>query len=498
MTPRISKLFLCLALTLLALPAVGQQSPETTEKPEAQGFSAAEEELLRAADDIAIEVARIRGLEVKGPIDKGIKRRDELRAVLISKLAEQVSDAEVAAEGDVFARLGLIPEDLDYKQMLLDVLTEQIAGFYDQATKELYIMQGIPLVLQRPAMAHELFHAIQDQHFDILDLQGPFTSTENGDFAMARAALIEGDATVVMFDFSLYEAGQLPQPGKTSVVDIPMAAGVLKQLSFDDLGAIEQMMGGSEMGMTTESVEDSALARAPRIFRELLMFPYFAGMRFIVSMRTQRTWEDVNEIYLDPPVSTEQIMHPQKYVDQDVPIFIDYAPGSKLKTWEKIYDTVMGEFQMYLYLRHHLEGLDDFSASDAAEGWDGDRLMAWRKDGDIMLAHMSAWDSDSDALEFFEATVRTLEKRFPDADREAMSGRFGQSECFLNDGERLYVERWGDLVLVVEGAPSELDEEGHETNPTLYHIREEAFSTLKRVPYSEHIKNAQLLKDREK
>src|SRR5690606_12199035 len=139
------------------------------------------------------------------------KERDQLRSVLLNKLSEEVSDDQISAEGKVYQRLGLVPADLDYKKVLLDVLTEQIAGFYDQTTKELYVMRGIPMTLQRPAMAHELFHAIQDQHFDIQKLQDPFSTIENGDYALARSALLEGDATIVMFDFSLYESGNLPQ-----------------------------------------------------------------------------------------------------------------------------------------------------------------------------------------------------------------------------------------------------------------------------------------------
>ena len=145
-----------------------------------------EKSLLAATDEIAAQVANVRGLAVKSKVKRGIKKRDELRRTLIEKLAEDVSDDDIAGEGKILKRLGLIPADMDYKKVLLDVLTEQIAGFYDQGSKELYIMVGIPLSLQRPAMAHEIFHALQDQHFDILSLQEPFTTTEHGDFMLFK------------------------------------------------------------------------------------------------------------------------------------------------------------------------------------------------------------------------------------------------------------------------------------------------------------------------
>lgn len=481
--------FVALVVTFLCMGGFAFAQEQEPDK----GFSEAEQDLLDTAAQIAAEVAQIRGLELKSPIKKGIKRRDELRNVLVTKLAEEVSDREIEAEGKVFARLGLIPQDLDYKKMLLDVLTEQIAGFYDQKTKELYIMQGIPLNLQRPAMAHELFHGIQDQHFDILSLQAPFSSTENGDFALARSALIEGDATIVMFDFSLYESGTLPQPDKTSVVDIPMVAGMLKKLSFDDLTAIESMMGGAA-GMNSDGVAGSALAQAPAIFRELLMFPYFAGMRFVVMMRIQKAWSDVDAIYENPPVSTEQILHPEKYLAGDMPVFLRYNPSARVlgEAWSPIYDTVMGEFQMRLYLKTHLSEQEGSDYSEAATGWNGDRLLAWEHDDRVMLSHLTAWDSVKDAEEYYQAMVETYDVRYPGATVEANSGKFGESTCLLrsDDSERIYVERWGDLVLVIEGAPSSLNENGKETDPTLYMMRKQAFSTLERVPYERYISEA--------
>ncbi len=485
----IVSLAVMLAIAAFAAPVSGQQQEERLD----QGFTKEEQELLDTAVEIAEQVAEIRGLELKAPIKKGIKRRDELRDVLITKLAEEVSDDQIAAEGEVFARLGLIPEDLDYKKMLLDVLTEQIAGFYDQKTKELYVMQGIPLVLQRPAMAHELFHGIQDQHFDILSLQAPFSSTENGDFALARSALIEGDATVVMFDFSLYESGTLPQPGKTSVVDIPLVAGMLKRLNFDDLTAIESMMGGAP-GMGSESVAESALGKAPAIFRELLMFPYFAGMRFIVMMRIQKSWDAIDAIYDNPPVSTEQILHPERYVAGDSPVFLRYAPQKDVLSdqWKSIYDTVMGEFQVHLYLKKHLAEVEGADPSSASMGWDGDRLLAWERNDRVLLSHLSVWDSEEEASEYYDAVVQTFGVRFPTASVENAEGKYGESTCLLREkaNERVYVERWGDLVLVIEGAPSRLDEQGRETDPTLFMMRDQAFSTLERVDYDRYIEQA--------
>lgn len=468
-------------------PPVAPTEPPATQPGDSEGLS--EEALLQAADEIAQKVGEIRGLEVKAPVKKGIKQREELRAVLIQKLDEQVSDAEIEAEAAVFKRLGVIPADLDYKKILLDVLTEQIAGFYDQHSKELYIMQGIPLSMQRPAMAHELFHAIQDQHFDILALQRPFKTTENSDFALARSALLEGDATVLMFDFEMYESGQLPAGDRTSLIDIPFAANMLRQLDFNTLMNQNSVFGS--LGGAGFSVGDSALAKAPAIFRESLVFPYFAGMRFIVIARNQRTWADVDQIYANPPISTEQILHPERYFEGDEPEWLTFDARAGLPGWTQIYDSVIGEFQFLQFFRAHPH--DGVDPGAAAMGWDGDRVFAFQNPDRTRtaLVSLSSWDSIGEAREFYDAVVKVSRQRYPSAVVHNAAAGHGQSTCFVigaeNSRERLYLEQWGDLVLYVEGTPSELDADGKELNPSTHIVREQVFKTLKRRPLRDEI-----------
>src|SRR5690554_4726481 len=245
----------------LLLPSAFAQSATEKSAPKAKTDAAkktgnnplsSEHTLLLQAEEISETVGQIRGLKLKHSFTKGVKNRDELRAVLLEKLDDDVSDIEIENESNVFKRLGIFGPEVNYKKMMIDMLTEQIAGFYDQQEKELYIMEGIPLDLQRPAMAHEIFHAIQDQHFDIGKMLSPFSNDENGDFALARMALIEGDATVLMIDFSLYESGMLPQEGANGIADIPMLAAMIMELGFGDVSAMEQMLPTAPGGEATE------------------------------------------------------------------------------------------------------------------------------------------------------------------------------------------------------------------------------------------------------
>lgn len=465
------------------------------------GEAASAEALLAEAAEIADQVAEIRGLMLKREIDKGVRNRDELRKLLITKLAEQVTDAEITHEAMVFKKLGLMPQDLDYKEMLLDVLTEQIAGFYDQETKELYIMQGIPLSLQRPAMAHEIFHAIQDQHFDIKRMVEPISSRENGDFSLARTALIEGDASLVMIDFALYESGVLPQDNVRSIVDIPMMVNMLRQLSITELGALEQMVPQETVaeaapGFDPSNLSDTSLAKAPRIVRHLLIFPYFGGMKFVIDARAGHSWSRINAIYDNPPVSTEQILHPERYFAGDDPVHLSFDPGPVLDDAQPVYDSVFGELQMRLFLEEHLvdpgsEEAPPVDIDEAVMGWDGDRILAYTTDDgdDVALTHLSAWDTFADAREYFDAMGEVIGRRFPEATVTRSQGRHGESICLTTmrggERERVYLERWGDLVLYISGSPSALDARNRETDPTTFVLREQIWQTVERRPFAD-------------
>ncbi|MFB6374168.1 MAG: hypothetical protein ABEN55_13890, partial [Bradymonadaceae bacterium] len=370
---------------------------------------------------------------------------------------------------------------------------------------------GIPLDLQRPAMAHEIFHAIQDQHFDLTRMLEPFSSREHGDFQLARSALIEGDATVLMIDFSLYEKNTLPKDNVRSIVDIPMMANMLKKLDYDQLGALESLGGKSGMGGTDEKsgggeaaeksggtptdLFDSALSEAPSIIRRVLIFPYLAGMRFVIALRSGRSWEEFNRVYDRPPVSTEQILHPQRYANRDEPVMLAYEAEGVLTNYDRISDTVLGEFQMRLFLEHYLTGKEapetDIDPNAATRGWDGDRLLAFRrsKDRPPLLAHLSVWDSRRDAREYYEALTTVAGQRFPDASTRTASGKYGESICYRSTArdraERVYLEQWGDAVLHIEGAPTSLNESGEETDATTYRLRDRIWESLDRRPFRE-------------
>ncbi len=492
----IRRLLLALLASLFLLSSAqvaAEESPSGGEASEIEKDS--EHRLLKAASSIGSRVAEIRGLELKESIQKGVKDRDQLRDMLIERFHEEVPDADFEAESLVYRRLGLFDDDLDYRELMLDLLTEQIAGFYDQDATELYIMEGLPESVQKTTMAHEIFHAIQDQHFDIGALLAPFDSRENADFALARMALIEGDAMAVMVDYELYEREVLPQNRARSFIDIPMMASMLLELlDLNTLEAMESLEPPNAMDIGADplpSLGDSVLGNAPPIIRDTLLFPYVEGMRFVVHARSGRTWAEFDQIYTNAPVSTSQILHPERYFDGDEPLDIRFDAGQALSDYEQIYDTTFGEMKFRSWLGTHLEAITDAPAADEiASGWDGDRIHAYRASGEqeAIVVQLSTWRSEDEARAFAETLERILRFRH-DATTAHHVGTHGESWCMRpgsqEEGERHFIERWGEMVLYIEGAPSRLDEQSHETDSTIWHIRDDVWDTHRRVPFRE-------------
>ncbi len=467
--------------TLMALPAQahGPKGPLPDKAPTTR--------LIKDAGAIAKGLGTSRELGPTGPIKKGIYDEVQLRERLLSMIAKEYTDAEIADEASALGALGALPQNLDYKALMVDLLTEQIAGFYDPEAKELFIMKGLPQSLQRPTMAHELFHAIQDQHFDLKSVQGPFTGKENSDYSMARSALIEGDATLVMLDFSLYESKTLPDPNATSMADMKLLAAMITSMSMDDIGAMEQMLGGEDDAESNE--EPSAIEAAPLFIKESLMFPYLAGLRFAVAARAGRTWKDLDAVYADAPVSTEQVLHPERFFkDRDDPVFLSFSLGEATKALTPLYSNVMGEYQLYLLLKEGLtvrgEGKAKASPARSSAGWDGDTLESWRaKDGSVVTAHVSEWDSERDAVEWAEAMREVAARRHSDlkaAPTARVKGADLTRHTHSGGGRELIIERRGTTVLYLDGLPHTKMPTGQEFNAPVFQARDSAFSTLER------------------
>jgi hypothetical protein len=339
--------------------------------------------LLQSADELVREVANLRGLPPKTTIARGVLSREQIVEKQRARIAKHLTPEDIRREAGVLKRMGLLPPDMNYEKTVFELFADQVAGFYDPPTRTLYIADWLPVHMQRPALAHEIQHALQDQYFDLQKFSAPMK--EEGDASLARSAVVEGDGIAVMLEL----------PAKGARPDAARSPAVLAKLG-------KQMMYLT-MGATP------SFQKAPAALRETLVFPYASGLEFVGTYRSEGGWAQINELFRDPPDSTEQIMHPEKYTSRERPVRITAAPLSTLIAGgrKEVRRDVMGELMWKIWFS---SAMAQSQAETAAAGWGGDRWVAYEGPGDEqpLVLSLSAWDNDSDADEAEQAMRRVL------------------------------------------------------------------------------------------
>ncbi len=382
--------------------------------------------LLAKVDTIAAKVGKLRGLRVKRKIKRGVMGKAQIRARLLKRIDQEYSAKELAAESVAMKRFGLLPVNTNYKKLVIDLLTDQIAGFYDPWEKTLYIagwqQTGAAAMSGDMIMAHEIDHALQDQHFGLKRFMR--ANKSNGDASVARQAVVEGDGMALMVEYAM---------------------GGVSPWANDQ---VLKMMGPAVMQQMTSG----KMAKVPLAMREGLIFPYLAGIRFIAHFRKSFPWSRVNRIYRRPPLSTEHILHPEKYTRYERPdrvLSIKQLRGAGL---QRLSDNVSGELGLSLWLRQH--GVARARADRAAAGWGGDRTTVYSAGGKAKLAGSvgviySVWDHEADAIEFQEA-ARDATAKMMGGTRDAKSA---SHVTFAINGGVSSVERRKKVVVVMVDVP---------------------------------------------
>lgn len=402
--------------------------------PRAQGIGTGEEtkggaqpaddkqKLLADADRIAAKVSQLRGLAIRRPIKRGVMSKPEITKRLLARVNSEYKPDEIASEELAMKRLGLLPPDADYLKLVIDLLTEQIAGFYDPWEQELYIADWMAMGGDE-VMAHEIDHALQDQHFQLRSWMA--AEKKNADATLARQALVEGDGLAVMIEFST--------PGPTP---------------WGRDGFVETILGFMNLG-------SASLAHVPLAIREGLVFPYTQGLRFVAEVRKTRPWKAVDAIYRKPPLSSEHILHPSTYARYERPMTVVAGATGALRSHKRRYDNVLGQFGLAILLRQH--GVSVPIANLAAAGWGGDRIHVYTpagstdKTGAAAVAVLyTAWDSEVDAIEFLGA----LDDALPSLSGGSKSASQPDTVEFRTpSGAITTAERRRDTVVLILGAP---------------------------------------------
>lgn len=323
-------------------------------------------------------VSRIRGLPLKGDIPISYATREQLQADVEKELMEQYPAEKAESEEKVLKTMGLIGKDVDLMQEVEQLLGGGVVGYYDEKTKQLYVVSEDTEItpMNEITLAHEIAHALQDQHFDLSRLVVAGDSG-NSDRDLAQISLAEGDATQVEEEYISRVMGP-----------VDLAGAVL-----DSLGVMGDM------------------GPAPPYLQDTLEFPYLSGANFVSYLLEGEGWEAVNEAYGRLPESTEQIIHPDRYVIGDVPVDVvipDLTPVIG-PGWETGDEDVVGEFTVIEMLDTQLVRARSLAAG---EGWGGGAYRLYQQGDGIVLVMVLTWDTLPDAGEFSSAMGESLEKRY--------------------------------------------------------------------------------------
>jgi hypothetical protein len=340
-------------------------------------------EFAAAADEVMQQVSQITGLKMITPLKKTLRSRDEIRAYVIREMDEEKNPAERYGETKSAEAFGLIPKGFNLDNFMVDLLTEQIAGLYDPKAREFYIADWIPLKDQRMVMAHELTHALQDQHFQIETWVK--AARPNDDAELAREAVLEGSAMAAMVDYLLEGTGQ----------------------KVEDLPAIDPSVFAGDLSKTPQ------LQAAPQFLKDALIFPYSAGLKFSAAILKPGGWNGLSAVFAKPPLSTQQIMHPALYKLDKVPAQITLPSIEKLLglDWTKIDENVMGEFGWKEILKQFL---GEQRATPPATAWEGDRYVLYeqKQTKRLVLVAIVRLDSEAHAVRFFDAYAEALRNKY--------------------------------------------------------------------------------------
>ena len=386
---------------------------------------AEEEQLLKATDELVEATARLRGLQPKEPIRKGIKNREEITQYMTRKIDEEYSPERLLMEGKMLKKLGLLPENIDYRQLVVNLLTEQVQGLYDPEEKVLFIASWLSMAEQDSVMVHEITHALQDQHFDLRAIFRANRASDNDDRALAHQALFEGDGTVLALQYVI-------DPLKRHFSDLP------------DLAFVQ------EMQMDAMQDQSPVLASIPQFLKETLVFPYGYGATFLQkAWKHNSSWDAINKMYSDLPASTEQIIHPEKYFEtRDNPKVVNATPlASKLGSdWKIPYKSVLGEFMLGQLLDLHL---NKEHAKRAVTGWGGDELLLLENSsGKNAVWIETEWDTLDDAEKFFTAMSEWFRLHYPKAVRNDVKQ---DGFSLVQNSEFSSLKRSGTIVRILIG-----------------------------------------------
>jgi hypothetical protein len=380
------------------------ETPDKTAKPQTKITAEQAQELFRSVDEILQFVSQDTGLSIKHPVKRQLANRDQVENYIQERMKDDEDAKRLERSSVVLKKFGLVPRDFELQRFLLALLKEQVAGYYDSKTKTVYLLDWVEPEQQKPVLAHELTHALQDQNFGLEQLskgakKNDPTGLEADERLAARQAMIEGQGMIVLMDYML----------------APMGSSVRQQ---------PELVDAMQAGLTATGGM-AVFNRAPMFLQQVLLFPYRFGTLFerdvLVKAGKQKAFADVLK---NPPADTRQVMQPATYLEGQLVPPLKPLDFDKLARDYKKWDlSVMGEFDVFLLL-HQYASVE--VAKDLSKQWRGGYYWAGRKPqsaeednllttGDLAVVYVSRWANEHAAGQFAGAYSEAVSKRYPGA-----------------------------------------------------------------------------------
>jgi hypothetical protein len=379
-------------------PEASPQAPVPVETPIVSTPEASlPAEITNQMDEIQAQMVELRGLEPLDSVDRYLLTPEQLRTRVIEDFLEDYTPEEALDDARVLGVFGLLEPKFELYDFYVELLSEQVVGFYDTDTKEMYVIQGSGFSgPERLTYAHEYVHALQDQHYQIEEGLGynDENCEVNTDYCAAISSLLEGDASLSEMQWLYTHA------------------------TAQDIRDIQEFY---------QTYESPIFESSPSFLREDFIFPYRAGQEFVETIYEQSGWQGVDQVYANPPLSTEQILHPERYPDV-LPVTVELPDLQTTlgEGWREVEQGTWGEWYTYLLLAEGLNEatrLDPAAARQAADGWAGDSYQVYSHDqGDqVILVLRTVWKNETEAAQFVEAFQEYANARFGPATADGPS-----------------------------------------------------------------------------
>lgn len=328
-------------------------------------------------DSLAPAVERAVGLKFRSRPRSAVRSREQVRAYVLHKLDQELPSEKARGLQASYRLLGLLPDSIDLRTLLLDLFTEQIVGYYEPDSTMLFVVANADPTVLRAVVSHELVHALQHQY---LPLDSIMRQSGDNDRLTAAQSILEGQATL---------------------------GGLQVMVPDQNLWAMPEFWDTYREQFRNQQRTMPVFNKAPRILRESIIFPYLAGADFL------RWWagsehRDTLPFGARMPVSTEQILHPERYGRGDAPVTLRFASAEP----RVLYEDVMGEFDMRVLAA-------DLASNPAnteiltplALGWGGDRFRVYETPAGPAMVWYIAWDDSTSRTRFLASTGQRLESR---------------------------------------------------------------------------------------